>query len=386
MLELVPENLVNSELHYGIPNENAMFTMPGILPFRAFEKVNVENFAYTINHYLKKYDKNIIYFADYPETFEPRFINFINAVGSKLIALYHIPKENVRYACGAWPIQENIELYKHHCIENNWLMAPVTLTNYFEHNMAGHILENNFSIPNQTSHRRSKIFTCFNGGARFHRVYMMTYLHSNNLLNKSYFSMHCNTQILNYIDANIDVYSPWYKNYRRYIKTFLESKPTLPMILTIQPNDFKGQHTISPEDIKLISDSYFSVINETSYFKKDLLLDNDKYQGHLDSIFLTEKTFRTIACQHPFIIASRPHTLKHMRRVGYKTFGHIIDESYDDIENDYERLDKICSIIKELCHKKDTFWKNFVEDVKPICLHNYELLKSRKYYHISDAY
>ena len=36
------------------------------------------------------------------------------------------------------------------------------------------------------------------------------------------------------------------------------------------------------------------------------------------------------------IILGQPYTLKHLRKLGFKTFPDMFDESYDEIEDDYE--------------------------------------------------
>lgn len=384
MPALLPEHLVNSKISANLPRDNAIFTMPGLLPLRAFEQLDVEDFAYTIDYYLKKYNKEIVYLTDYPETFEPRFMNFIHAVASKLLDKYNIAPENIKYVCGAWPIQENINLYDQHCLENKWMRVPIILSNYFEFNMAEHIRNTKHDLSNIDKIKKSKIFLCMNGGGRPHRVYLMTYLYKNKLLDKSYFSMHMNLTNIWFILKHININDEWYKDFKRLLEFFYNNKPPMPMILSLKPNDTHGQHIISKDDIKLFADSHISIINETSFFKKDFLEQGDLYNAHLDSIFLTEKTFRTIACQHPFIMVSRPHTLKHMRRLGYKTFSPYIDESYDDIEDDYKRLQKICQIIKELSNKNQEFWKHFQSGVREITLYNYNHLLTRQHYFLSD--
>ena len=58
-------------------------------------------------------------------------------------------------------------------------------------------------------------------------------------------------------------------------------------------------------------------------------------------IHLTEKTLRPIACGHPFIIAAGPGSLKLLRNYGFRTFSDFINESYDNISNDTDRLSAI---------------------------------------------
>jgi DNA-binding ferritin-like protein len=50
----------------------------------------------------------------------------------------------------------------------------------------------------------------------------------------------------------------------------------------------------------------------------------------------------------PFIEVSSPHTLQYLKDLGFKTFHHFWDESYDEIENHTDRFIKICELITYL--------------------------------------
>ena len=76
--------------------------------------------------------------------------------------------------------------------------------------------------------------------------------------------------------------------------------------------------------------SWVSLITESSYFK------------HEGSVFISEKTFKPIACMQPFIIVGSKHSLKYIKKLGYKTFDGFIDESYDDLEDE----DRFLAIIR----------------------------------------
>jgi hypothetical protein len=65
-------------------------------------------------------------------------------------------------------------------------------------------------------------------------------------------------------------------------------------------------------------------------------------------LHLTEKIFRPIACGQPFMLASTPNSLAYLRSYGFKTFGDIIDESYDSIIDPYQRLEKLVSTMKDI--------------------------------------
>ncbi len=58
-----------------------------------------------------------------------------------------------------------------------------------------------------------------------------------------------------------------------------------------------------------------------------------QYNDSQKSIFLSEKTFKPIACSHPFQILGAKGSLKELRKLGYLTFENLFDESYDELDN-----------------------------------------------------
>lgn len=65
-------------------------------------------------------------------------------------------------------------------------------------------------------------------------------------------------------------------------------------------------------------------------------------------LHLTEKSFKPICLKMPFIIASTCGALNHLRSYGFKTFGDLWDESYDDEPDDVIRLERIASLLCSL--------------------------------------
>ena len=74
---------------------------------------------------------------------------------------------------------------------------------------------------------------------------------------------------------------------------------------------------------------------------------------------LTEKTFKPIAMGMPFIIVGTQGSLRYLRSYGFKTFGDLWDESYDDEPDDSKRIEKIAQVLKLLDgleeHRQDIF-------------------------------
>jgi hypothetical protein len=60
-----------------------------------------------------------------------------------------------------------------------------------------------------------------------------------------------------------------------------------------------------------------------------------------DSFFLTEKTTKVLYAKRVFVMYAPAHFLKNLRNLGFKTFGSIIDESYDEELVDIIRYQKV---------------------------------------------
>jgi hypothetical protein len=64
---------------------------------------------------------------------------------------------------------------------------------------------------------------------------------------------------------------------------------------------------------------------------------------------ITEKTFKPIALGMPFVLVATQGSLEYLRSYGFKTFGHVWDESYDTIQDDRDRIRAVASLLKTLC-------------------------------------
>ena len=64
---------------------------------------------------------------------------------------------------------------------------------------------------------------------------------------------------------------------------------------------------------------------------------------------ITEKTFKPIALGMPFVLVATQGSLEYLRSYGFKTFGHVWDESYDTIQSDHERIAAVAGLLRTLC-------------------------------------
>jgi hypothetical protein len=105
------------------------------------------------------------------------------------------------------------------------------------------------------------------------------------------------------------------------------------------PRTFAGEDTQTMASCWLTNfdeaaDSLVYVPTETVFFGRRL--------------HITEKTFKAIALEMPFVLVAPAGSLEYMREYGFQTFGSIFDESYDTETDDIRRIEKVTRLLKEL--------------------------------------
>lgn len=111
-----------------------------------------------------------------------------------------------------------------------------------------------------------------------------------------------------------------------------------------------GEIYLNPE---AYIDTYFSVVTETVH--------DYPYS------FRTEKIWKPIVMGHPWIVVANRGFLRDMHDLGFRTFGHVIDESYDLIENNQDRLTRVATIVEDLCRQD---LPAFLTQVEQTCKYN----------------
>jgi hypothetical protein len=105
----------------------------------------------------------------------------------------------------------------------------------------------------------------------------------------------------------------------------------LPLIIDHGANHANNSHRI---DLWPYADtSLLQVVTETVY---------EGRRKHL-----TEKTFRPIVMQQPFVLVSCRGSLEYLRRYGFQTFGEFWNEDYDDCDDD-TRIMRIGKLLADI--------------------------------------
>jgi len=123
------------------------------------------------------------------------------------------------------------------------------------------------------------------------------------------------------------------------------------------PMDYSKPNNFNPE----IYSALINLTSETFYDEPGL--------------FLSEKTWKPIVCKQAFIIVGPKHTLKYLKELGFKTFDHLWDESYDDADQEKRLYKAINSLYNTISNYSLEELQRATLDVRK---HNYKHFKSIK--------
>ena len=251
-----------------------------------------------------------------------------------------------------WKIKYNIpdELFKiwvsdFNCTQNNGKYSIMFETmNQYKHNVA-YALDNNF-LEDRTFNKK---FVCAMSRNSLERRKIWEYIESEpSMKENTYYSFNFRENG-SYTNPEIDKTLP-HLSLERY---------------DIEPNEVQRTQFAG---FQVSNKSIINILCETTFHRFNI--DNEEYP----SLFFTEKTFRPLAMCQPFIYVSSYGMLKKLKSYGFKTFDKWWDESYDEIENDNQRLEAIIELISNLNKKSLEELSEMYLDMISVLKHNYNNL------------
>jgi hypothetical protein len=213
---------------------------------------------------------------------------------------------------------------------------------------------------------RSKKFTCLIRSHKNWRFVVGSKLYDNGILDNSYSSYNKIdfSDGFNHRDDFVNDSSNPLQNSLN-ISQIINFEKIIPYSADTLSDDQRNDYEMFVD--RYFSDAYWNIVCETH-----LELDNTV------GTFITEKTWKPIRHNQPFVIIGTVGSLSHLHDLGYKTFDGIIDESYDYTKDDNIRFIKALNVIKELNTKTLTELNDINAQVKDIVQHNSELFNSSK--------
>ena len=213
---------------------------------------------------------------------------------------------------------------------------------------------NQVSAPLKIHHQqREREFTVLNRLHKSWRALIMTDLMHLGILDNSYWS-YCESGKFIDTDCPIKIGKFIYDSTEYFLKL-------APYISDELDHDQRNDHSLLVP--KYYVNSYCNIVMETHF-------DADQSGG----AFLTEKTFKPIKHGQLFFIAGPAGSLQLLRKLGYRVFDGILDNSYDQEPDHTQRWLKLS---KAICHAQEhlhELFNNALTDIE----HNQQLFQAIK--------
>jgi hypothetical protein len=174
------------------------------------------------------------------------------------------------------------------------------------------------------------------------------------------------------------------EDYRNYMlhSLHLENGLSAADVVDMEPRDLKNWVISNlPIKLDLTADTmdwleYDSIVKfKNSAFLHIVPEGEFKTFYRFEQMLVSEKSFRPFALGQIGIWIGRPGILAYLHRLGYKTFPDIIDESYDNMFDDSQRLNHIIRECKRLLSYDTDTLQEIYNSVWPSIKHNHTLLQ-----------
>ena len=258
-----------------------------------------------------------------------------------------------------WREKQELPPYSVHVISGNLLAEQIAQDNQLKiHAYGVSTFERSFPIPQEIRQNIDKnieykpidsqnLFLSYNRAQRTHRGFLVAMLNEYNLLKRGKISY----QLSN---INFDNINPSLYNKQKWL--LLKNK---------------GPQYIDNDQVNNLADTlpiehyeqtFISLVTETTVNSR--------------CIFFSEKIFKPIAVGHPFILLGNPFSLKKLKEMGYRTFDNWIDESYDNITDDFARTIAIVKEIEKLKTLSEDQLKAMRVEMNEVLIHNKKVFYS----------
>jgi hypothetical protein len=205
-----------------------------------------------------------------------------------------------------------------------------------------------YLIPNFKDRNITNTFTCPNrviSGKRSHRINLLKQLVKHDIVNDNNISFPSKCP---YDDGTV----------------VAVEGVKLPLVFKNESADNIPNESFKISFWDTIKESLIYVVTETLYEQ--------------ETLHLTEKTFKPIVMQIPFLLVAPKHSLDYLRSYGFKTFNDFWSEDYDHQDNDI-RIKSIASILKGLDDMSVKEKQQLQKHLVPVVEHNYNWFYSNEF-------
>ena len=164
--------------------------------------------------------------------------------------------------------------------------------------------------------------------------------------------------------------------HRRIIFDYLNENYKNDSYISFAPNEIDNPRRTILQDLKITEEGR-ATSGFTNEFQKHSFC-NIVTESRTDSklIHITEKTDKCFSAGQPFILVAGPNYLKKLHELGFKTFDKWWDESYDNLPNHFNRLEKVLNIVEDISKYSNSDLLQMYKEMKNILQHNSNLIKN----------
>ena len=273
---------------------------------------------------------------DRPDVFEARFVEPFSHLAQ---ATFREEERGFR-ASVSWEAEKN---------------ADGTFTHKYTRLSLQRTAQNPADLLADRQRATKRLFLCMNRMPRKHRRTIVCHLLRRGYLGRSLISFRDDKpKQIDFGDLELEAASQELQNRQ-------------PLIIDCDlPLDFESYYrnndaAVNPGEAWPYRNTYFSIVTETQ-FRNDVL-------------FVSEKIWKPIHNLHPFLVVGTPGTLSYIRQLGFRTFMPLIDERYDSVVDDEQRMQALFHAIDVLGKLDENQLRAVLERAEPILLHNIRHLR-----------
>jgi hypothetical protein len=135
-----------------------------------------------------------------------------------------------------------------------------------------------------------------------------------------------------------------------------------PLRIDYADNDAIPNHSMVLSAVDQCIESFLYVVTETCFWDT--------------KCHLTEKIFKPVILQQPFVLLGCAHNLEYLKSYGFKTFDQWWDESYDHLEDPVARLQAVADIVKYISSLTLGQLTAMLHEMESVLEHNFKLFNS----------
>ena len=221
-----------------------------------------------------------------------------------------------------------------------------------------------------TQRQIKKKYITFNrltGSARIYRSLFVGELAHRGLIDQGHVSYSATCPEHGHYNQNLDQAISTYNLDSAYVTKIKQLLDTLPHPMRIDylDRDTIPNHSMVLSAVEQCMETFLHVVTETCYWER--------------KCHLTEKIFKPVILQQPFVLLGPAHNLEYFKSYGFRTFDRWWDESYDLIEDPIERLQAVADILKYICSLSTEELTAILHEMKEVLEYNYKLFNSKEF-------